>query len=69
MGLAMVRVFTFLFLFFSTFLALEGLGMLLYGSIERTMLMRFLGVDKKAKQVEESTPKKGYYDPVRNGTL
>ncbi|KAJ5155210.1 hypothetical protein N7492_008013 [Penicillium capsulatum] len=26
------------------------------------------GDDKKAKQ-EESTPKKGYYDPVRNGTL
>lgn len=25
-------------------------------------------VDKKVKQVEE-TPKKGYYDPVRNGTI
>lgn len=27
-------------------------------------------VDKRAKQMEETTtPKKGYYDPVRNGTL
>lgn len=28
------------------------------------------GIDKRARQVEETaSPKKGYYDPVRNGTL
>lgn len=67
MGLVMVRVFSFFFFYFSCF---GRAGNVVIGlSIERTMLMRFLGVDKKAKQVESSTPKKGYYDPVRNGTL
>lgn len=58
-------------LFFGTFLAWEGLGLglVIWLYVEMTMLMRFLGLDKTAKQVEESTPKKGYYDPVRNGTL
>jgi hypothetical protein len=34
-------------------------------------LLGLLGlIDKRARQVEEpASPKKGYYDPVRNGTL
>lgn len=40
------------------------------GPIPVTRANLYDAVDKRAKQVEETaSPKKGYYDPVRNGTL